>query len=256
MVSLWSLIDSKSPQVSRTLLSILADLNNTVVWMVSTRPLISKSTSPCTSLLLTVSRASITIGITVTFMFNSFFNSLAKSGYLFLFSLSFNFILSSAETAKSTIRQVLVFCWLLLGLVVWPRSVCISKSQRSLCVSFSRTDSGLCIYHLFVWSNLNFLHNSRWINLPTQLRLVLYFFCANLLHSLTIWVIVSSLLPNDLHLLFYYVLSILALIWLVLMVLIWGAIRRDSFSLVRFPFLRHVHVFLREMSLVSPLKRP
>ena len=27
------------------------------------------------------------------------------------------------------------------------------KSQRILCVSFSKTDSGLCIYHLFVWSN-------------------------------------------------------------------------------------------------------
>ena len=34
----WSLRDK-----SKTLLSILADLNNAVVWMVSTRPLISKS---------------------------------------------------------------------------------------------------------------------------------------------------------------------------------------------------------------------
>ena len=38
MVFHWSLSDSKSPQVSRTLLSILAVLNNAVVWMVSTRP--------------------------------------------------------------------------------------------------------------------------------------------------------------------------------------------------------------------------
>ena len=36
MVFQWS--DSKSPQVSKTLLSTLADLNNAVVWMVSTRP--------------------------------------------------------------------------------------------------------------------------------------------------------------------------------------------------------------------------
>ena len=35
MVFNWNLSDSKSPQVSRTLLSILADLNNTVVWTVS-----------------------------------------------------------------------------------------------------------------------------------------------------------------------------------------------------------------------------
>ena len=43
MVFLWSLSDSKSSQVSRTLLSILASLNNAEVWMVSTRPLISIS---------------------------------------------------------------------------------------------------------------------------------------------------------------------------------------------------------------------
>ena len=33
-------------QVSRALLGILADLSNAIVWMVSTRPLISKSSSP------------------------------------------------------------------------------------------------------------------------------------------------------------------------------------------------------------------
>ena len=38
-----SLSDSKSSQVSRTLLSILADLNNAVICMFSSRPLISKS---------------------------------------------------------------------------------------------------------------------------------------------------------------------------------------------------------------------
>ena len=41
MVFHWSLSDSKSPYVSRTLLSILADLNDAIVWMVSTRPPIS-----------------------------------------------------------------------------------------------------------------------------------------------------------------------------------------------------------------------
>ena len=64
---------------SRTLLSILADLNNPVVWMVSTRPFISKSSGPCTNHLVTVPRAPITIGIIVTFMIHSFFNSLTRS---------------------------------------------------------------------------------------------------------------------------------------------------------------------------------
>ena len=102
----------------------------------------------------------------------------------------------------------------LLAEIRW--SVCMSKSHRSLCVSFSRTAAGLCLYHLFVWSNLNFLnfvyisycystivlllikysclikqfaHSST---LPTQSCLVLYSFCANLLHSLIMWLIVSS----------------------------------------------------------------
>ena len=47
--------------------------------------------------------------------------------------------------------------------------VCISKFLNILCISFSRTDSGLCTYHLFVGSNLNFLHNSQWIIFRNQL---------------------------------------------------------------------------------------
>ena len=43
MVFHWSLSDSKSPQVSRTRLRILAVLSNDVVWIVSTRPPVSPS---------------------------------------------------------------------------------------------------------------------------------------------------------------------------------------------------------------------
>ena len=35
-----NLSDSQSPQISSIFLSIIADLNNAVAWMVSTRPLI------------------------------------------------------------------------------------------------------------------------------------------------------------------------------------------------------------------------
>ena len=92
----------------------------------------------------------------------------------------------------------------------------MSKSHRSLCVSFSKTDAGLCIYLLFVWSNFHFLHISQWITLPTQPYLVLYTFSANLLHSLIMWLMVSSPSLHNLLLLFCCVLSILALIWMVL----------------------------------------
>ena len=61
MVFHWRLRNNKSPQVSRTLLSILVDLNNSVVWMVATRPLISKSSSPCTDPLVTIPDAIIII---------------------------------------------------------------------------------------------------------------------------------------------------------------------------------------------------
>ena len=64
-----------------------------------------------------------------------------------------------------------------LAKIRWP--VCISKSRRNLCVSFSCTDSWLGIYHLFIWPNFNFLPNSQWITLSTQLSLVLYSFCGN-----------------------------------------------------------------------------
>ena len=169
MVVHWSLSDSKSPEDSRTLLSILAVLNNAVVWMVSTRPLISKSSSLFNNPLVTVPKASIPIGIIVIFMFHSCFNSLAKSRYLSFFSLSFSFILWLAETARSTVLQVLFFWFIIIrsgGLAEIMWSVCMSKFHRSLCVSFSRTDVGFCIYHLFVWWNLNFLHISPWITLP------------------------------------------------------------------------------------------
>ena len=258
MVFHRSLSDSKSPQVSRTRLRILAVLSNAVIWIVSTRPPTSKSSRPFNNPLVIVLNAPITIGTIVTFMFHSFFNSLARSRYLSFFSCSFIFILWSARTAESTILQILFFLLIiirsgLLAVIRW--SVCISKSHRSLCKSFSRTGAGLCIYHLFVWSNWNFLHISQWITWPTQSYLALYSFCANLLHSLIMWLIVSFLLPHSQHLLFCCVLSILAFIWLVLMALSCAANRRDSLSLLRFPFLSQVQVFWCGMLFTRRLKR-
>ena len=142
-------------------------------------------------------KALITIGIIVIFMFHSFFSSLARSRYLSLFSHSFSFILWSTGTAKSTILQILFFFFFFFFLIIirsglraeirW--SVCISKTHRSLCVLFSKTGAGLCIYHL-----LNFLQISQWITLSTQSCLALYSFCANLLHSLLLCQLAELLL--------------------------------------------------------------
>ena len=138
-----ALADSFSPEfewqrVTSALFCSLAYFNDAVVWMVSTCPLISKSSSPCTTLLVTALSTPITIGITITFMFPSFFSSLARSRYLSLFSLSFSFTLWSAGMAKFTTRQVRFFLLTItrfgcLAEIKW--SIFISKSQRSFCIS-------------------------------------------------------------------------------------------------------------------------
>ena len=159
----WSLSDSKSPQVSNTRLRILAVLSNAVIWIVSTRPPTSKSSRPFHDPLVIVPKAPITFSPIVTFMFHSFFYSLARSRYLSFFSHSFRFILWSAGTAKSTVLQILYILLIIMrsGILagIWW-SVCVLKFHRSLCVSFSRTGAGLCIYHgnlsQYKWQKLHF----------------------------------------------------------------------------------------------------
>ena len=114
MVFHWSLSESKSPQVSRTLLSILTVLSNAVIWIVSTCPPTPKSSRTFNNPLVIVPKAPITIDTIVTFMCHSFFNSLARSRFLSFFSHSFSFILWSAGTAKSTILQILFFLLIII----------------------------------------------------------------------------------------------------------------------------------------------
>ena len=102
----WQQVSSSHQDSSR----YSGRFNNAVVWMVSTCPPTSKSSSPFNSPFVNVPNAIIAISTIVTFIFHSFFNSLARSRYLSFFSLSFSFILWSAGTAKSTILQVLYFC--------------------------------------------------------------------------------------------------------------------------------------------------
>ena len=166
MVFHWCLSDSKSPQVSTSRLRTLAVVSNAVICIVSTCPPTSKSSRPFNNPLVIVSKAPITTGTIVTFMFYSFFNSLAKSRYLSFFSLSFRFILWSASKVDNFANSLFFV------------------DYYKVSSSFSRTDAGLCIYYLLVWSILNFLHISQLVSLPTQSCLALYSFCANLLHSL------------------------------------------------------------------------
>ena len=134
----------------------------------------------------TVPKAPITIGVAVTFVFHSTCNSLAKSWYFSLFSLSFISTLWSGGIPKSTIWHVFfslstIMRSGLLASIWW--SVCTSKSHNNWLFSFSSTDSGLCSYHLSAWLNSSCLHNSQWIVVPTKSCLFLYSFCASFVHS-------------------------------------------------------------------------
>ena len=97
-------------QVSGTLLSVLAVLNNAVVWMVSTCPPTSKSSSPFNSSLVNVPNAP----LIVPFMFHSFFKIpyQARCTYLSVHSLS---VLSCGQPVQQSLRfcEFSFSCWLL-----------------------------------------------------------------------------------------------------------------------------------------------
>ena len=153
--------------------------------MVFTHPVISKSSSPFNSHSVTVTRADQPRQQSPHFCKFSLFYFFFLFFFLLLLLLLLLIIIRSGR----------------LDEIKW--SVWMAKSQRSFCVSYSRTEAGLCIYHLFVWSNWNFLHNSQWITLLTQSCLLLYFFRVNLLYSFIMWLVVSSLSPHSLDLQFF-----------------------------------------------------
>ena len=124
--------------------------------MVSSCSLISMSPNPFTNPLGIVPSVPITIGITVTFMFNRFL--VMKQGLDIYLSFRFLLILLCGLPGRQSLLfgrfSFYNFSFLLLTITLLGRlseimrSVCISKSQRTLYVSFSKTDSGLCIYHI------------------------------------------------------------------------------------------------------------
>ena len=160
MVFHWSLSDRKSPQVSWARLRILAVLSNAVVWIVSTRPPTSKPSRPYNNTLVIVPKAPVTIGTIVTFMFYSFFQFSSRVEVLILlFTFLQTYSVIRRDSKVDNFANPLFFLLIIIrsGLLAGIRwSVSILKSHRTLCVSFSWTGAGLCVYYLLVWSNLNF----------------------------------------------------------------------------------------------------
>ena len=176
MVFPKSLRDSKSPQVSRTLLSILADLNIAAVYMVSTRLLISKSFNPCTNLMVTEPKVPITIEITITFMFHGFFQFSSKVKVLISLFAFFQFNpvvkwngkIYNPVSFLFSLFLVFFFFFFLLLTISWSGrlaeirwSVGISKLKEVCASHFPGRILG-CAYILFV-RMVKFLQNSQWI---------------------------------------------------------------------------------------------
>ena len=140
----------------------------------------SKSSSPFSNPLVTVSKAPITIGIIVTFLFHSFFFQFPSKVEVLIILFTF-FQFNSVVSRDSKVDNFSNSNFFLLIII---RSGHLVKIRWPVSMSKSHT-----------------------ISLPTQSCLVLYSFCANLLHSL-----------------FFCVLSILVLIWLFLTALFCAAL--------------------------------
>ena len=134
----------KSPQVSRSLLNIMTNFDNALVWMVNTSPLISKSYfSDCTKCT----------------NYNWYYRHFHAPYFLMLLQslgiyLSFRFLSVfsqwSSRTTRFIMQQILFFLLAIirsgrLAEIRW--SIFISNPPRSLCISFSRTDSGFFKSH-------------------------------------------------------------------------------------------------------------
>ena len=139
MVFHWSWSDNKSTQVTTTLLSILADLNNSVVLMVSTHPVISKSYSPCTNPLVTVPSAPITIGMIITFIFHIFFKFPSKVAVLIPLFAFFQFL--SVVRCGNKVHNSASSLFLLLIIV---RLGCLAEIRWSF---VSQDPWGINVFH-------------------------------------------------------------------------------------------------------------
>ena len=121
----------------------------------------------------------------------------------------------------------------------------------------------LCTFHIFMYGYVTVLHDGFWfVHIPLgsmvkfqflaqfpvnrhnhpvvpQLKLILCQFVTFFYKV----IIISSLSPYNVHLLFCWILSIFTLILYAFMALFCVAIRRDTVSLFRFPFRSHVKGF-------------
>ena len=105
--------------------SVFSPLNNAVVWIVSVRPAISNSSSPFIKPLEIGPSAPFTNGITVIFMFHTFYSSLVSFKYLSLILPSFQ----SAIRQDSKVHDSAVYFYLFYYCYSFIRAFQISVSR-------------------------------------------------------------------------------------------------------------------------------
>ena len=123
--------------------------------MVSTRPLISKSSSPGTNSLVTYQEHNYNSYLRRPHVPHFFFQFSSKTHvFILLFAFFSRLHISqpgqqNPQFGKSFLLLLIINWSGRLAEITW--SVCMSKSQRSLSVSFSWTDFWLSMYHFSVW---------------------------------------------------------------------------------------------------------
>ena len=106
--------------------------------MVSTRPLISKFFRPCTNPLVTVPTALVKISVTITFMFHSFYSSIARSRYLSLFRFLSVLFCGQQERKNPLLRWFsffLLFFFFFFFFFTLTRSSPLAEIKWSICIS-------------------------------------------------------------------------------------------------------------------------
>ena len=161
--------------------------------MVSTRPLITKSPRLYTNPLVAVSNAPIAIGITISFLFHSFFSSLARSKYLSHFL--FPSVLSCGQPEKSPLfGKIFFFTVTRFGRLAKIRlPICILKSKEFWASHFLRWilswEYTICSY-----GQIQTISSGS----PCLLCRVYSYtlFCTKLLHSIIIIIIIGFFYPS------------------------------------------------------------
>ena len=165
----------KSPQVTRIFLSILADLNNPIVSIVSNRPLIFCSFGSFSHAFSDCTKSTNNSWYNRYFHAPQFFQILSKVQVLILLFTYFRFYRGQFGQKNTQFWIFLFFFFFFLLLLIIKRSDRLDEIRWSVCISEFQG-----IYDLFAWSNLNLMLSSQWIILTTESCLPVLICCTRL----------------------------------------------------------------------------